>query len=104
MLRAQSWGDMLALPEPSVGWVFVCLPVAFRRAEQGAESQGGRAECVLAAWGAGQGCSSMRARDGVPSAVSVWWPMDGAGEPQLCLPARRPRCRGAAQPVPTSVL
>lgn len=30
-------------------------------------------------------------------------PLAGAGEPQVCLPARRPRCRGAAQPVPTSV-
>lgn len=30
-------------------------------------------------------------------------PLAGAGEPQVCLPARRPRCWGAAQPVPTSV-
>lgn len=41
---------------------------------------------------------------GIPSAVAVCWPMDGAGEPRVCLPARRPRCRGAAQPVLTSVL
>lgn len=90
MLHAQSWGAVLALPEPPVGWVFICLPVAFQTAEQGAESQGDWAERVPAAWGAGQGCTSMCARDGVPSAVSVCGATDGTREPRVCLPACLP--------------
>lgn len=105
LVAGDAWGRLCCVPraggtagpaQAPTGWVLVHLPMAFQIVEQGAESQSGRLST-----------SQQRGERGrVPSAEFACWPMDGwsQGSPgSACLPDR-PCCRGAAQPVPASVL